>query len=150
MNTPFELINLNQYFEYNNQSYKKTGLVTALNVNTDDVKRFKKTTNVIGKQPDNVTVFSKLGTAIGTKCFNEAGQLHNENGPAVDITFEAAEYYVNGKRHRLDGPAIVPNSDSVKKPRYFINDVEYFNSFDYEFAKEEFLNPTVTPEQSSV
>lgn len=37
--------------------------------------------------------------------FNEDGELHREDGPAVLDTIGAEEWYLNGKRHREDGPA---------------------------------------------
>ena len=39
--------------------------------------------------------------------FNSDGQFHNEKGPAIVFPFfSLKEYWINGKRHRLDGPAI--------------------------------------------
>ena len=38
--------------------------------------------------------------------FNEHGQLHREDGPAIDHADGTREWYVDGKIHRTDGPAI--------------------------------------------
>ena len=38
--------------------------------------------------------------------FNDAGQIHREDGPAIEWFNGDKEYYINGKRHRIDGPAI--------------------------------------------
>jgi hypothetical protein len=38
--------------------------------------------------------------------FNDAGQLHREDGPAIEYSDGSTEYYINGKEHRLDGPAV--------------------------------------------
>jgi hypothetical protein len=34
------------------------------------------------------------------------GQLHRENGPAIEFANGSKEWYLNGKYHRTDGPAI--------------------------------------------
>lgn len=45
--------------------------------------------------------------------YNKAGQLHNPYGPAV-ITKSDKSWYINGARHREDGPAIeYANGDYV-------------------------------------
>jgi len=38
--------------------------------------------------------------------YNEKGQLHRLDGPAVEYTDGSKEWWVNGDPHRLDGPAI--------------------------------------------
>ena len=38
--------------------------------------------------------------------YNEQGQLHNENGPAIESPGVTLQWYNNGNRHRLNGPAI--------------------------------------------
>jgi hypothetical protein len=38
--------------------------------------------------------------------FNEIGQRHREDGPAIELTNGPKYYYQNGLLHRLDGPAI--------------------------------------------
>lgn len=57
---------------------------------------------------------------------NGKGLPHNENGPAWQHENDK-EYFVNGKRHRVDGPA-VEHEDGHKE--WFINGIEY--------TKEEF------------
>lgn len=37
--------------------------------------------------------------------YNENGDFHNENGPALDYTNGSKHWYINGIRHRVDGPA---------------------------------------------
>jgi len=39
--------------------------------------------------------------------FNEKGELHRDNGPAIILSDGSVEYYQNGKCHREDGPAII-------------------------------------------
>ena len=42
------------------------------------------------------------------------GKLHREDGPAIEYTYGTKEWYMCGKRHRADGPAIeVSGSDKA-------------------------------------
>jgi hypothetical protein len=41
-----------------------------------------------------------------TQWYNEQGQLHRENGPAIELANGTKVWYLNDKRHREDGPAI--------------------------------------------
>ena len=46
-------------------------------------------------------------TKGGTHCYyNNAGELHRDNGPAVIWADGTKFWYQNGLRHRTDGPAI--------------------------------------------
>jgi hypothetical protein len=61
---------------------------------------------------------------------NELGQLHREDGPAIEWSNGRKYWCLNGKLHREDGPAIeYLNGDK----EWFINDKEYskqeFNDF---------------------
>ena len=38
--------------------------------------------------------------------YNALGQLHREDGPAVETAYGHREWWQNGDLHRLDGPAI--------------------------------------------
>jgi hypothetical protein len=38
---------------------------------------------------------------------NKQGQLHREDGPAVEWKTGIKEWYINGKTHRANGPALV-------------------------------------------
>ena len=38
--------------------------------------------------------------------YNDAGQLHRIDGPAVEMSDGGKSWYQNGLRHRTDGPAI--------------------------------------------
>ena len=43
---------------------------------------------------------------LGTICwYNEKGEIHREDGPAVECADGSKEWWVNGKLHREDGPA---------------------------------------------
>lgn len=38
---------------------------------------------------------------------NDAGQIHREDGPAVEYDDGSKFWFVNGKQHRIGGPAVV-------------------------------------------
>jgi len=42
----------------------------------------------------------------GDKIWRLNGQLHREDGPAVEYANGTKQWYINGKYHREDGPAI--------------------------------------------
>ena len=43
----------------------------------------------------------------GARCYyNTNGQLHRENGPAIEYVDGSKSWYQNGLLHRIDGPAI--------------------------------------------
>ena len=43
----------------------------------------------------------------GARCYyNTNGQLHRENGPAIEYVDGHKEWWQNGQLHRTDGPAI--------------------------------------------
>ena len=44
--------------------------------------------------------------ANGTKWWFLNGQLHREDGPAIEYANGSKEWYLNGQLHREDGPAI--------------------------------------------
>jgi hypothetical protein len=41
-----------------------------------------------------------------TEWYNEQGLLHREDGPAVEYVDGDKTWWVNGKRHRIDGQAV--------------------------------------------
>jgi len=54
--------------------------------------------------------------------YNQEGQLHREDGPAVEHSDGTKKWWVNGKLHREDGPA-VEHSDGYKA--WYLDFVEY-------------------------
>ena len=42
----------------------------------------------------------------GTKSWWLNGKLHREDGPAIEYAGGSKEWYLNGKLHREDGPAV--------------------------------------------
>ena len=60
--------------------------------------------------------------ARGTRWYyNSAGQLHRDEGPAVECTNGYKRWHINGLRHRIDGAAI-ECTNGYK--RWFIHGVE--------------------------
>ena len=55
----------------------------------------------------------------GTKIWKLNGELHREDGPAVELMDGTKHWYINGKLHREDGPA-VEDSSGVKF--WYMND----------------------------
>ena len=47
-----------------------------------------------------------------TLFYDKDYNLHNENGPAVINPNGDCEWWLNGKKHRIDGPAISHDSDN--------------------------------------
>jgi hypothetical protein len=44
---------------------------------------------------------------LGSKCwYNNKGELHREDGPAIESTYGTKRWYIHGKLHREDGPAV--------------------------------------------
>jgi len=50
------------------------------------------------------------------------GKRHRENGPAVEHKDGSKYWWLNGKRHRIDGPAIEGNDDYRA---WWVNGKEY-------------------------
>ena len=80
-------------------------------------------------EADNNRIVTVRETRIITRHFNENGELHREDGPAIEIIHNTAvwykadnlygidgpeyfdvldrwEWWINNKRHRTDGPAV--------------------------------------------
>ena len=51
-------------------------------------------------------------TSNGSKQWYLKGELHRENGPAVETFQGSKHWYLKGKRHREDGPAVETSNGS--------------------------------------
>jgi hypothetical protein len=58
----------------------------------------------------------------GIEYYNEQGERHREDGPAVEWNDGDKWWYINGERHREDGPA-VEFSNGYKE--WYLNGIEY-------------------------
>jgi hypothetical protein len=57
----------------------------------------------------------------GGKWWYLNGQLHRENGPAIEYSYGVKEWHINGQLHREDGPAIEGNNNKY----WYINGKQY-------------------------
>lgn len=74
----------------------------------------------------------------GTKRWIRHGNLHREDGPAIEQVNGHKEYWRYGKRHRLDGPAVEPVIGTRSGPaRWFVNNIEYPEILNYWMAVAE-------------
>ena len=76
---------------------------------------------------------------IGTTRWYINGNLHREDGPAIEYQNGGKQWYINGKLHREDGPAFespsgdkfwyldgkqVTESDVINKKNYTVKELE--------------------------
>ena len=66
--------------------------------------------------------------------YNDVGQYHRLDGPAVELADGDKVWYLNGKLHREDGPAI---EDANGTNEWWLNDKQYTEE---EFALLQFMN----------
>ena len=59
------------------------------------------------------------------------GKLHREDGPAIEYINGTKFWIVNDKYHRLDGPAIEWRDGEIS---YYIEDIEYSTKEEFEAA----------------
>jgi hypothetical protein len=83
----------------------------------------------------------------GDKCWYLNGKLHREDGPAIEYANGDKYWYLNGKRHREDGPAVESNGSKF----WYLNNklhredgpaVEYTDGY-----KEWWINDKLVTEQ---
>ena len=60
------------------------------------------------------------------------GKLHRNDGPAIEWAYVSKEWWINGQRHRIDGPAIEWD-DGYKE--WYINGTYYSRSEYYHKLK---------------
>ena len=47
-----------------------------------------------------------IANSYGDKLWYVNGKLHREDGPAIEYASGSKQWYINGKLHREDGPAV--------------------------------------------
>ena len=81
-----------------------------------------KITHEVGDLPENFTGI--LEHTNGGKEWYLNGKCHREDGPAVEYADGGKEWWLNGKLHREDGPAI----DCVNVVKeWYLNDKYFFS-----------------------
>ena len=73
----------------------------------------------------------------GTKFWWLNGKLHREDGPAVELCDGSKYWYINNRLHREDGPA-VEFANGIKG--WYLNDIEYTESEWIDIIKSGGLN----------
>ena len=72
------------------------------------------------KTTEVMKIYKVTVDSIGDRTwYNENGEIHREDGPAVEYNDGDKHWYLNGKVHREDGPAIECNN-GVK--HWYLND----------------------------
>jgi hypothetical protein len=75
-------------------------------------------------------ITKEIDTDGNIRYYNEQGQFHREDGPAIEYASGTKYWYLNGLVHREDGPA-VEYTDGHKA--WYLNDKRYseqeFNDF---------------------
>ena len=65
--------------------------------------------------------------ASGCKCWYRNGKMHRESGPAIEYPDGLKVWYLNGKLHRLDGPAV----EWVNGKKFWWIEGKEYNIMDY-------------------
>jgi len=73
--------------------------------------------------------------ANGNKYWHQNGQLHREDGPAIECTSGYKAWHQNGKLHRIDGPAIEYTNE-------YDNGTKYWYLKGINLSEQEFLIQT--------
>ena len=82
------------------------------------VKRIERDDGIVEYYNENGQLHREDGPAIikpsGTKGWFKNGELHREDGPAIICSDGTKDWYKNGKLHRDDGPAIIEPDGTVE------------------------------------
>lgn len=77
----------------------------------------------------------------GDKRWYHHGQLHRENGPAVEWSNGSKEWFIRGQRHREDGPAVdyvVSTTRPKGLKQWYLYDETYFTEEAYQEQLQQF------------
>jgi hypothetical protein len=86
--------------------------------------------------------------ATGDRFWFKDGELHREDGPAIESNKGVGKWYKNGRIHRVDGPAIeYPDG----KKYWWLNDIEYPSEEEWKaaLAKEKVTESKFTSSKKS-
>ena len=91
---------------------------------------------------DSVSFTGVVKDNANTIAYYLNGKFHREDGPAIEFASGRKDWYLNGKRHRTDGPAVAyANGDKwwyLNGNFYGVND-DYTNESWMRFIKLELL-----------
>lgn len=77
---------------------------------------------IIDLEGNEIPFTGKIRNKNGDLCYYKDGNLHREDGPAVEFLNGTKEWYLKGKLYWVDGPAI--ERTSGQQDEYFINGAE--------------------------
>ena len=109
------------------------------------MNKFDKTVNEYLKEA--VQPNGPVTNANSDKVWYKDGKRHRLDGPAVERANGDKVWYINGKRHRLDGPAVeYANGDKLwykdgKRHRLDGPAVEYASGDSHWFLNDQILSP---------
>lgn len=113
----------------------------VVEVSTDGtIRHFKVTKNTkVLHNPDGPALIRlENSRQIGRKVWYIDGKRHRTDGPAIEWDDGDVDYVVNGKRHRLDGPAVIryrhSYPDEHDRLHWYVNDRLYIARAEYETA----------------
>ncbi len=69
----------------------------------------------------------KTTYVYGAKWRNLRGELHREDGPAIELNSGSKCWYINDELHRLDGPAIMRHSGKM----FWFIDNKTYSEYEY-------------------
>ncbi len=77
-------------------------------------------------------IFNELKRTFSDRVvyYNDKGEIHRLDGPAVEYTNGDKYWYINGKLHREDGPAVVFYNGTKW---WYLNGIRYM---EYQFHQE--------------
>jgi hypothetical protein len=82
--------------------------------------------------------------------FDSLGRRHNEHGPAINHSNRTKMWFVNGERHREDGPALTTGAGEIwyyhgmihrfdgPAQSHFINGTKRYYIYDVEYTQERY------------
>jgi hypothetical protein len=74
----------------------------------------------------------RVETTVGRECwFDDSGNYHREDGPAITWNNGDREYWLHGLPHRLDGPAV----DWETVTEWWVNGVRVYCKDNEEFLR---------------
>ena len=110
----------------------------VVEVSTDGtIRHFKVTKNTkVLHNPDGPALIRlENSRQIGRKVWYLNGKVHRLDGPAIEWDDGDVDYVVNGKRHRLDGPAVIRYGYNERdRLNWYVNDRLCIARAEYETA----------------
>lgn len=106
------------------KSIQREGLKNMLKIDEDGDRRWYNENDELSREDGPAIEYRGESVAVsnGTKEWYLNGKRHRKDGPAIEWSDGAKEWYLDGKRHRADGPAV---EDGNGYKEYWLNNNEY-------------------------